>query len=146
MIINFSVNSPPFSVNKAYYRNRQRTQECRKWSDNILTQLQHPSIQAQFQALRDATQPNDTLTLHITHVMPEKKFRTKKGTISRFSMDLSNIEKLPIDLVFDDRFDGRFIDGTEIRNLCLDDKIITTLISKKQGGDDYKINFTIALN
>lgn len=47
-------------------------------------------------------------------------------------MDLSNIEKMLIDLLFDKRHNGRLLDcGTEATSLALDDKLITKLVSEK---------------
>jgi hypothetical protein len=60
-------------------------------------------------------------------------------------MDLSNVEKLLIDLIFDSRFDGRTIDGQLISNLAIDDKFITDLLSIKRPADKHSIQVYISL-
>ena len=129
-IIKFTLNSPPFSINKAYYkRSHTRTQDCRDWGDNILLQLQEPTIQSHISQL--SKESVKALQLKLSYYYPSNILFTKKGDISRRSMDLSNIEKLLIDLLFDPRFCGREINSIPINNFNLDDKLITTLTSSK---------------
>lgn len=130
--INFIINSPPFSINNAYYRNRTRTQECRKWANPILLQLQCPSVQKKLTLIREVFDRKiHSLHLNLSFFIPSSKFYTKAGHISRKSMDLSNIEKLLIDLIFDKRYNDRIIDEVSITNLNLDDTFVTQLISNK---------------
>jgi Holliday junction resolvase RusA-like endonuclease len=141
MELDFVINAPPFSLNKAYYKNRQRTQECRKWGDKILSQLEAHSCD--FNNLHDHVMSqinNIELSVSLTFYLPKSKLYTKKGKVSRLSNDLSNIEKLLIDLIFDSRFHDR---GHP--NLNLDDCLITELISRKQVSetDDYFIRVVI---
>jgi hypothetical protein len=138
------LDAPPFSVNKAYYRNRQRTEECRRWGNNILTQLQDPRLRADLISLRDSYDAlRHSFFIEITHFTP--KLYTKAGTINKRSMDLSNIEKLLIDLIFDTRFQGRIINDMEINNLGIDDATILDMVSRKRYGPDYKILVRISL-
>ena len=132
MQIDFVLNSPPFSINSAYYRNRKRTRECRLWGDNILRQIQAPHIMTALQKIHDI-RPN-SLSVELIFSYPKSKLFTKSSNyekISKFSMDLSNIEKLLIDLIFDKRYNDRLLDNKPLSNLNLDDKIITKLTSSK---------------
>lgn len=146
----FTLNSPPFSINKAYYkRSFTRTKECRAWGDNILTQLQDPDILDALLYLKDAFCPTKhALFVSLQFVLPKNKYFTKKGEISRHSQDLTNVEKLLVDLIFDPRFEGRKTGKGEgaktVRNLSLDDKYIATILSSKLPGDDYAIHVKIS--
>jgi hypothetical protein len=46
-------------------------------------------------------------------------------------MDLTNIEKLVQDNLFESRYNGREIDGVVIQNFDIDDKFIVDLRSRK---------------
>jgi hypothetical protein len=46
-------------------------------------------------------------------------------------MDLTNIEKLVQDNLFESRYNGREIDGVVIENFDIDDKFIVSLHSRK---------------
>ena len=134
MDIHFTINASPFSINKAYYkRSFTRTEQCRAWGDSVLAQLQAERIQADFEALRACCETRHGLEAHLTFHIPAKLFYTKKGEISRRSQDLSNVEKMLIDLIFDERYCGRELDdGQVINNLSLDDKLIVKLVSEKK--------------
>lgn len=71
--------------------------------------------------------------LYLEFVYPESVFRNKLGHISARTYDLSNIEKLFIDVLF-----GQF--------LGINDKNITQLISVKSVGPAYAIKVVLELN
>lgn len=148
MQIKFTLNAPPFSVNKAYYKKSfTRTKECRAWGEDILEQLQDKTIQQDLEDFRIAFLEDDISAVgaHLVFHIPKSTFYTKKGDISRRSQDLSNVEKLLIDLIFDPRFAGRELDsGLVCQNLSLDDKLITKLISEKVPSKGFnKIDVTL---
>lgn len=137
MKIEFTLNSPPFSINNAYNTNHTRNRKCRKWGDNILEQLQAEHIQKQLLELH--YQKPKSLSVSLRFLYPKDYLYTKSSgfkDISKRSMDLSNIEKLLIDLIFDSRFNERGLKTgkgiIEITNLNLDDKLITRLCSSKE--------------
>tara|TARA_B100000131_G_scaffold11232_1_gene11705 strand:- start:9237 stop:9722 length:486 start_codon:yes stop_codon:yes gene_type:complete len=133
MKITFTIDCPPFSVNKAYYKNRQLTQEARKWRENFLYQLQCSTIQKDLQSFREAFHPQKNgIRAVYTFYYPSSLLLTKRGEISRRSCDLTNIEKLVQDNIFDARYNGRVIRDKTIINLNLDDKYITHLESHKR--------------
>jgi len=122
------LSSPPFSCNNSHYRNGNRTVKNRKWADNIHKELEQ--YREEMDAFHDFYMPmllTHSFSVNLTFFLPSKKLFTVKGKINRFSMDLSNIEKGLIDLVFDPRFYKR-----GHANLNLDDTLITTLISKQR--------------
>ena len=76
---------------------------------------------------------------------PKSILLTKSGEISRRSMDLTNVEKLVQDNIFEERYNGRIIHDTTITNLNIDDKYITSLHSSKNLGDSYLIEIEIEI-
>ena len=118
MLIQFTIHSTPFSINKAYYRNRQLTKEARKWRADFLVQLQDPHIQSDLSKMHKLFDPK----LHAFLV----SYR-----FSKLSCDLTNIEKLVQDNIFDHRFNNREIGELIIQNLDVDDKFIIQCHSSK---------------
>jgi hypothetical protein len=135
-------DAPPFSVNKAHYRNGNRTKECRAWGDLILEQIEQyrDEIEA-FRLCFDKL--NQSLNTELIFLYPSKILLTKKGYVSRRSSDLSNIEKMLIDLIFDPKFFER-----GANNLNLDDTLVTSQISKKRlsPDDSYQIIVHITIS
>ena len=78
---------------------------------------------------------------------PQHLLFTKKGEISKRSFDLTNIEKLLQDNLFESRYNGREIDGVVIENFDIDDKFIVDLHSRKlpHEKDYHEIRITVAL-
>lgn len=151
MEITFTLKAPPFSINKAYYkRSFTRTKECREWGDSVLRQLQAATIQEDLQKFRIEflSAPEASIGVRLRYFIPEEIFYTKKGDISRRSQDLSNVEKMLVDLIFDPRFCGRELSrGLICQNLNLDDKLITKLVSEKLPTElSHKIEVTLFLN
>ena len=62
-------------------------------------------------------------------------------------MDLTNIEKLVQDNLFESRYNGREIDGVIIENFDIDDKFIVSLQSRKLGHNlpHHEILITVQL-
>lgn len=146
-ILTFELNSAPFSINEAYYkRSFTRTKECRAWGAAIHRQIAAPEIVKLFTEFRQGLPRKLALRVTLEFKYPRDILFTKKGEISLRSKDLSNIEKMLIDLIFDSRFDGRQLDdGTVIHTLSLNDKCITELVSKKMIHPDgeHRIAVTI---
>lgn len=139
MRISFKLKSPPFSINKAYYkRSKTRTAQCREWGDNILNQLQNPLIQTMFKSMQAVMPKYPLIGVMLEFQSPVDVLYTKQGGVSRRSMDLTNIEKLLIDLIFDSRFHDR---GTP--NLNIDDKYIVDLHSSKRESPDEDFHILI---
>lgn len=146
MLIQFTIKSPPFSTNKAYYRNRQLTQEARKWRENFLVQLQDPHIQADLTKMHSLFDPKiHALIVSYRFCYPPEKLLTKQNHISKLSCDLTNIEKLVQDNIFDHRFNGREIGDLIIQNLDIDDKFIIQCHSYKMRSPTRTYLIQIAL-
>ena len=141
MEINFKLNSPPCSVNSAYYRNKKRTQKTRKWSENIHKQLSEPMLKKKIEAFTKAFNPlKHCIKLTIEFYIPREKYFTKKGYISRLSTDLDNCLKLLIDTLFDPRFFKR-----DLFNLNIDDQFIQTIVASKHPSDVYSTRIRVEI-
>lgn len=153
----------PFSVNNAYYRNRKHNAQARKWRATVLKSLL--PYKADFERLRAAFDPSKhSLFVSITVYYPSKKFfvqsKPTKGQLSAKTMDLTNTEKLLIDLIFHPKFSSntwlKERKGQEIRlyeslselcNLAIDDRFISDLKSEKRPNNDetYRTEVRISL-
>lgn len=134
----------PFSINKAHYRRGQRTQECRKWCLQVHKQIAGDPAFVPFK--------KQALKASFFHVclrfnIPRSKFYTKTGKISRLTSDLTNVEKMLVDAIFDKRFHGREESGLKIKTLECDDTLITKLVSEKGAteSDSYSIDVSIQI-
>lgn len=119
----------PFSTNSAYVRKTFNLNgECRLWRKTVIKALKMPQNQAVMDQVRDTFfSPVHGIVAHITFNLSYMTYFTLKGDVSAKSMDLSNIEKLLIDIIFDERFFER----GEIRNCNINDKYILKLHSEK---------------
>ena len=127
-------NTPPFSVNKAWYKKTfTRTRECRAWGQAIADQIENDAtLQAQICSFKEQFNPLEQfLTVHIYFFQPTTKLLSKKGNLKRLGQDLSNVEKMLIDIIFDPRHSDR--------NLGLDDCLIGELHSFKRIAPQQKI-------
>jgi hypothetical protein len=123
----------PFSINKAYYKKTfTRTRECRDWSDDVLAELQTPLNREIIRANKVNVHDAKSIHLKLIFFLPEDIFYTKKNEISSRKEDLTNIEKLLVDLLFNEKY------GTI--NFNRDDKYLTTVISKERPSESgYQI-------
>ena len=127
----------PFSINGAYYRKTfNKTTECRRWESQILGKLTSPGNKEIIRQLRESADTSKFgYGVYFKYEIPSTNFWNQKGTISRKSMDLSNIEKLLLDLIF----------GDDIVGIGVDDTNVIQLVSEKSPAKDYKIIVQIKL-
>jgi len=124
--------SRPFSINKANYRNGSRTRENRAWADSIHTQMTEPEIMDQIIKFKKNIPKYPLFHVTIFHLHPSFKFYTASQDVHLQTMDLTNIEKGLVDLIFDKRYCGRFTkSGDRIETLENNDKRIIGLESYK---------------
>lgn len=140
-------NCRPFSINSAYYkRTMTLTRECRAWRESIQMACCTKENLLYLHEFRDSFERMRLLGptgiyIAIEHRMPYGTFWTTKGEISRRSMDITNIEKLLVDVLFDPKFAER----GDLDNLRIDDKYITEMVSKKSACDSYEIEVELDL-
>lgn len=134
----------PFSINKAHYvRTKTRTKECREWGDRILQLVKDsPDIVRSFRKINKLFDPAiHCIHLDIVFQIPKEIFFTKEGKVSRRKQDLSNIEKMLIDILFDVRHQrGNMI------NLGIDDQYIVDLHSRQYPAKNYCILLQLTVN
>jgi len=149
--IKFTIYSPPFSINSAYYlksyggkgATKIRTKECREWGDAILLQLK-PKMEEMLKFKALFNEKEDALVIHLKFHMPKSKLYNKGGGISAASCDITNIEKLLVDILFDARFNGRTVDSQRISNLDINDKYVVRMLSEKvPSSREYMIEITV---
>lgn len=102
MRIKFQLDLKPFSINKAYYRDRRiKTRDFVDWEMCVIQQLNRPEIQTELEKLRAAYQPNvHGFSVSLRYYFPHDLLLNKQGLISSRAEDLSNVEKALLDLLF----------------------------------------------
>lgn len=127
MIIEFTLPIKAYSINAYHYATRRViTKEARVWSDMVKEHLRAIPCLAEFKSEYDYT----PISIYISIHYPKQIFYNKEGLISSKTMDISNTEKILIDLIFKETLD-------------INDKYITYMESSKHAGDSYMISFRI---
>lgn len=133
--ISLLIHERPFSINSMYFNRpdnkKIRSLDARNWSRLIFIQLNNQYNLNQLKLFRDAFDPKTMgIGIHMTTHYKRDTFFTKKDQISSRTMDISNIEKPIIDLIFDPKyFKRKCPEGCQ--NLNLNDKYIVGMISNK---------------
>jgi hypothetical protein len=132
------------SLNSAYYNDKRLGYNAatKKWIAELCRQLNHPINKAAMSELRLAFDPSKhCFTVFVDYYTP--KFFNKDKQISAQSMDVGNITKTLLDVVFTPNFNGT--GAYQCDNLNVDDKFITMLVTKKSPAKDFKTNITICV-
>lgn len=137
----------PFSINAMYYSHRQiKTQEARKWSYEVFSQLDSPkNLKIMSQIRESFNKKEHFFHIDLTAFYPKKRLLTKAGEISAKSIDLTNWEKPIVDLLF---LPKHQINSAPfgVQNIGVDDKYICSMSSQKVAWNgDFKIQFVIKL-
>ena len=126
----------PFSINKAYYvKTMTLTREARAWRSSIFAQLRKKENQIALEYLRNLNDGKIGYVMNMHFYVPKSTLITKAGSLSSKGMDLSNVEKLLQDIIFN----KRFFERKELKNLNADDKLVVRLVSEKIPSDRYDI-------
>ena len=124
-----NLKSRPFSCNKSHYRNGMRTKENRRWADSIQEQLAEPENKEKILKFKNNLSKYPLFHVSLFFLHPAAKFYTQSNDVHIKTMDLSNIEKGLIDLLFDARYNDRNtdsgalilnIDNNDKRSICLE--------------------------
>lgn len=134
MRIEFTVPTQSFSINRASTRDvRYKSSDYKTWYLHTKTLIEEADY---YKSLLDFAehykQMGGGLRMKIEIVYPHWFFYNKQGQISAKTQDVSNFEKLLIDLIIQD-----------VMNL--NDKNILELYSSKRAGATYLINVEIGL-
>lgn len=143
MSITLTFQIPPFSINKANYRNGNRTQDYRKWCKALHTELLKPENQTKLRKLENEFDKHKhCLHYNIIHYIPSSIYYTKQGYKSRKAKDISNIEKPLIDAISS----SKYIKKHNIPILDIDDQFISSMSSKMIAHDlDFRIVVEISI-
>lgn len=118
---------PPFSINKANYRNGNRTAQYRNWCANIHKIIQLPENYKKLRELeKHFIRNKHCLDYTIKHYIPSSIFYTAKGEKSIKTKDISNIEKPLIDAISSSRYKKKY----DIPVLDIDDKFVKRMSSE----------------
>lgn len=138
----------PFSVNAAYVRTLngvRKSDGASQFCSQIFNILSRLDEAAQLAGLREAfNEALHSYEIEMVAYYPRPVFFTKKGTISSKTIDLSNAEKLIIDCLFLPKFHEQSFPNGSL-NLNMDDRNLTSLISKKLPADRLVIEVKISI-
>ena len=137
----------PFSINSMFYGHKKhgKTIAAQEWSCEVLVALALKENKKKLKELRQYFDPlKHVYKIDLNFFYPKHILYTKDGRISGRAHDLSNIEKPLIDLVFLPRYYD-LPSPYGAKNLNIDDKYITHLISKNKAGKSFKIKITIQI-
>lgn len=125
--IKFSLPCKAFSINAAHYATRKvKTKECRAWEEMILFYIKEATP-----AYRNGLPEfKGEVDITIDIIYPEAMFWNKDKCISAKTYDVSNCEKLLIDVIF-----GQW--------LFINDRYIRKMVSTKNPGSGYQIDVTL---
>lgn len=130
MIYEFEVPLKPFSVNQYHYRDkRHKTAEARAYEAAFLAELEDHKMLLDMAA---DIKNGSTVSVELCFEWPPHIYYNKAGQISSKTMDLSNVEKPILDLIF-----GQYMD--------VNDKVVTRLLSTKRPGPRHSIKIKIEL-
>lgn len=150
----FSIPCPPFSINAVNNINGKRrgrkvfpSKDYLAWRSVVFEEMNKPSIQQKLNVLKSYwNEETMGIEFKVTFFMPKNKLFTRKGTLHIQSKDLTNVEKPLVDLIFDERFMYRPLQGGgKINNLAIDDKNIVNLTSSKRVSEDEVWNTEIEI-
>ena len=142
----FTINTNPFSLNAVHCRDkRYKTKEYQDWSRTVIHLMSNEEDEVNFKELNNYFK-SDKHCIHveIKSYYPKEKLFTKKGSLSSRAHDISNIEKPIIDLMFLKEYHG---DNPpySFKNLNIDDKFITRMVSEKLENEESKIEMSIEI-
>lgn len=163
MRITLLINCPSFSINSYYYypvlnsdiaaynsKKRKRiyakpvrSADARNWARSVFTELNKPYNLQKMKEFREHFDEK-TMSIGIEIGVYYPKLYTKCGKIHKYTYDCSNFEKPLIDLIFDKKFFKRPA-PEGCKNLNVDDRFITELVSKKLQSDTDRDYMTVTL-
>lgn len=149
-ILRLSLLIPSFSINKATCgRNRAYSPEARKFRAQFFLELD------KYRQEILAFNKTRYRSYHVEYTFYMPDLYTKGGKVSHNSGDLTNLEKLPQDFLFNKKYHGtawlrkmNFIERklyplNSLVNLNTDDCFITRLVSEKVSGPEYRMDIVV---
>lgn len=131
MKIDFYLPLEAFSINSVYYRDRRhKTQAYRDWEKQAFSAIYKPEVQEKLAQIREQfSESRHCFSVGFVFEMPQ--LFNKQGKISSRAEDLSNVEKMLLDILFLPKYHVQpWPDG--VPNLNADDKLVLKLSSEKK--------------
>ena len=141
-IINLHIQAT--SINSAYYNDKRLgyNAKTKKWIAEVCEQLRYPNNAAAMKSLRLYFDPKrHCFSVIVDYGTPA--FFNKEKTVSAKSMDVGNITKTLLDVVFTEPFYGN--ETLKCENIRTDDKYITSLLTKKFPAEKHSIQITVLI-
>jgi hypothetical protein len=139
------IKSKPLSVNNLYYANKRHglRADSKDWQRQVFYGLSH--YEKELAALRNKFKKNKHgYAVSLTFVLPPEILYTKTGELSSRAADLSNVEKSIIDCLFlPKHYSNDVPNGCQ--NLCMDDRYLKLMRSKKIAGKDWQIHLNVRI-
>ena len=139
------LNVPAVSINSAYYNNKKfgYRSEVKEWIGAVCWELSQKTNKEALRQLRENFNPEKhSFKVEVTYYTP--KYFNKAGAISSHSMDVGNLTKILLDVLFTEPFFG-VGDTMKCENICHDDRFISELITRKLPGNDYKHEISVEI-
>ena len=131
MHVQFTLPCRPFSVNAQYCRDRRyKTADAKDWESMVAQHLDE--IKDLTELALEFNERGGQFRVKLTFVYPHHVFFNQQGQISAKTQDLSNCEKMLIDMIFGHRMD-------------VNDRFICELHSRKIVGATYEIRVELEL-
>jgi hypothetical protein len=130
------LNLAASSINSAYYNDKRMgyNAKTKQWIQDLCKQLGYESNQSALKCIREYFNPEQhVISVEVAYFTP--KFFNKQKQVSAQSMDVGNITKTLIDVIFTDAFCGS--GDYKSNNLCIDDKYICSLLTTKAPAADF---------
>ena len=157
MKVMFKIPIGPISTNSAYYkRNRAFNEKARNWRYTFLSHLQNSYNQKQIATIKNHFNPQKhALRCAFIWYQPHSILFTSSSQISLRSMDVDNCLKIPTDLLFDKKYNDKWLSlrkGAEAKlyndmhslcNLDINDKFIVDTRSIKLPSPDGQFHCSI---
>ncbi len=147
MKTSFSIPCKTFSINDKFCNSRSyTTSNYKNWEAKTLYQLDKTNIQEKLEQIRKYLDPSKHLVeINLTAYYPYDILFTKKGDPSSKCHDVTNWEKILVDLLFLPKY---FSKSTPygVKNINQDDKWLFDCNSKKRISDTYSIEIEIIIH
>lgn len=132
MKLEFTLPIKAFSINAYRYGHTpHKTKEARSFEEDFLW---HISQVSDILEMADKWRTGDYGQVHVSivHVYPKDVFFNKQGKVSAKTFDLSNTEKILLDLILN-------------KYMEIDDRFVTVLNSSKIPGAAYEIRVSLEM-
>lgn len=129
-----------FSINAWTSANKRFISAAAKeWVQDVQHALSGPQTQNQLALIRDIFEPKKhSMGIELHYISPHSEFYNKEGTFSAKTFDISNCDKVLIDVLFLERHES-----ANYKNIGWDDRYISELHSRKSAGLTHRIEIRI---